>query len=261
MKFSANLGFLWADLDLPVAIRAAGEAGFDAVECHAPYAFGADEISAALKDTGLSMLSLNTKFGGHGEAGVAALPGRESTARQCIDQAIEYAAAIDCPKVHVLAGRSDRGQEAEHVYRENLSYATGRASFYGLTVLIEPLNTNDMADYHLVSADRAAETIEAVGADNLKLMIDCFHTSVMHGAVEPVLERVMPHIGHIQFASIPDRGEPDRGELDYQTLLPWLVELGYDGLFGAEYHPTESVESGLGWLHRWHEHRTGGVKP
>ena len=32
MKFSANLGFLWTDRSLPDAIRAAKEAGFDAVE-------------------------------------------------------------------------------------------------------------------------------------------------------------------------------------------------------------------------------------
>ena len=37
MKYSANLGFLWTELSLPDAIRAAKAAGFDAVECHWPY--------------------------------------------------------------------------------------------------------------------------------------------------------------------------------------------------------------------------------
>ena len=37
MRFSANLGFLWANRPLPDAIRAAQAAGFDAVECHWPY--------------------------------------------------------------------------------------------------------------------------------------------------------------------------------------------------------------------------------
>ncbi|MEL7087640.1 MAG: isomerase, partial [Planctomycetota bacterium] len=31
MRFSANLGFLWTELSLPDAIRAAKRAGFDAV--------------------------------------------------------------------------------------------------------------------------------------------------------------------------------------------------------------------------------------
>jgi len=60
VTFSANLGFLWADLPLPAAIRAAKAAGFDAVECHWPYATPPAEITAALKDTGLEMLGLNT---------------------------------------------------------------------------------------------------------------------------------------------------------------------------------------------------------
>lgn len=35
-KFSASLAFLWADRPLPDAIRAAGAAGFDAVESTGP---------------------------------------------------------------------------------------------------------------------------------------------------------------------------------------------------------------------------------
>lgn len=60
MKFSANLGFLWNDLLLPDAIRAAAAAGFDAVECHWPYDISAAEVKAALDETGLPMLGLNT---------------------------------------------------------------------------------------------------------------------------------------------------------------------------------------------------------
>jgi hydroxypyruvate isomerase len=63
MKFSANLGFLWADRSLPEAIRAAKAAGFDAVECHWPYAVPAADVKAALDETGLTMIGLNTSRG------------------------------------------------------------------------------------------------------------------------------------------------------------------------------------------------------
>ena len=79
-RLSANLGFLWADLALPDAIRAAAQAGFDAVECHWPYAFDAGDVGAALTETGLSMLGLNTVRGMPGESGLAALPGHEAEA-------------------------------------------------------------------------------------------------------------------------------------------------------------------------------------
>ena len=63
VKFSANLGFLWTDKTLPEAIKAAGEAGFDAVECHWPYEYDASQIADILAETGLPMLGLNTRKG------------------------------------------------------------------------------------------------------------------------------------------------------------------------------------------------------
>ncbi|MYF90367.1 MAG: isomerase, partial [Boseongicola sp. SB0676_bin_33] len=91
MKFSANLGLLWADRPLPAAIRAAKAAGFDAVECHWPYDARAADVRTALEETGLSMLGLNTMRGNPGESGLAALPGRKDEARAAINQAISYA--------------------------------------------------------------------------------------------------------------------------------------------------------------------------
>jgi hydroxypyruvate isomerase len=249
---SANLGFLWTDLDLPDAIRAAGAAGFDAVECHMPYAFPTAEVRAALDETGLEMVSLNTRIGEEdGDLGMAAMPGREDLARSYIDQAIDYAAAIGCPNVSVVAGRTGRTDKAQLTYVENLTYAAKQAATHGITVLIEPLNTDVAADYHLVNIDKGLETIDAVGASNLKLMIDCFHTHKMDGDLMPVFERAMPHVGHVQFSSYPDRAEPDHGSIDYSVLIPWLVETGYAGPFGAEYTPAGDIEAGLSWLAAW----------
>ncbi len=249
---SANLGFLWTELPLPQAIAAAGRAGFDAVECHMPYEHDAADIRSALEATGLEMVSLNTRIGDRpDDLGVAAVPGRETVARRYIDEAVDYAAAIRCGKVSVVAGITGRTPEAEATYRENLAYAARRAAAHDITVLIEPLNTDVSADYHLVSADRGVETITAVAEPNLKLMIDCFHTFKMDGDLHPVFERVMPHVGHVQFSSYPDRAEPDHGEIDYGSLLPWLVAAGFEGPFGAEYAPAGTVEDGLSWMNRW----------
>ena len=108
MKFSANLGFLWADRPLPDAIRAAKAAGFDAVECHWPYDAMPGDVEAALAETGLPMLGLNTRRGnvGIGENGLAALPGRETDAQAAIVEALAYAKAIGTSAVHVMAGNS-----------------------------------------------------------------------------------------------------------------------------------------------------------
>ena len=78
MQFSANLGFLWTELALPDAIRAAKAAGFDAVECHWPYDADSAQVKAALVETEMTMIGLNTARGdvSAGDNGLSALPDR-----------------------------------------------------------------------------------------------------------------------------------------------------------------------------------------
>ncbi|MEM6713030.1 MAG: TIM barrel protein [Pseudomonadota bacterium] len=244
LTFSANLGFLWSELSLPAAIRAAKKAGFDAVECHWPYETPVDDVKAALAETNLPMLGLNTARGKPGENGLAALPGREADARAVIDQAIDYADAIDAGSIHVMAGFAS-GAEAKAVYLENLRYACGST---GRTVLIEPLNRHDAPNYFLTTTDQAAEIIEEVAAPNLKLMFDCYHVGRSEGDVLTRLAALLPIVGHIQVASVPDRGSPDHGELHYPTLFDGIAALGWDKPLGAEYKPQGDTDATLDWL-------------
>lgn len=249
MKFSANLGFLWADRPLPDAIRAASAAGFDAVECHWPYDCPAAQIRAALDETGLAMLGLNTRRGhvAAGENGLAALPGREADARAGIDEAIAYAAATGTRAVHVMAGFSG-GPRAHAAFCVNLSYACARAAPHGITILIEPLNHYDAPGYFLTASGQAAAIIHELGHANLRLMFDCYHLQIMEGDVTRRLARLMPVIGHVQIASVPDRGPPDHGELDYGFVFAELDRLGWDNPVGAEYKPALPTDRTLDWL-------------
>ena len=249
MKFSANLGFLWTEHSLPDAIRAAKKAGFHAVECHWPYEVATSEVNAALAETGLTMLGLNTVRGNleAGENGLSALAGRESEARLAIDQAIAYASAINTPNIHVMAGFAS-GEAAHKTFIENLQYATDQAAEHGITILIEPLNHHDAPGYFLQTSAQAKAIIEEVGADNLRLMFDCYHLQIMEGDISRGLASMMPIIGHIQIASVPDRAEPDSGELDYGHVFGVLEELGYEAPIGAEYKPRDGTDNGLGWI-------------
>lgn len=250
IKFSANLGFLWQELSLPDAIRAAKRAGFAAVECHWPYDVDPAAVRSALEQTGLPMLGLNTLRGDAalGENGVAAVPGREALARQYIDQACAYALAINCKHVHVMAGKSDGGDEAERVFRENLQYASAVAQRNKQVILIEPLNTRDAPAYHLSTVEAAIATVEATGCGNIKVMFDCYHLQIMQGDITRRLQDSLPYIGHVQIASVPDRAEPDTGELFYPAVLRALADTGYAGYVGAEYKPRASTDAGLCWM-------------
>lgn len=249
MKFSANLGFLWADLPLPDAIRAAHAAGFDAVECHWPYEYHAADVALALRETGLQMLGLNTLRGKAGENGLAALPGRQVEARAAIDQSIAYARAISTPNIHVMAGFA-QGQEAARTFAENLHYACTEAAPFGITILIEPLNRYDAPGYFLTTTDQAQEIIAASGQPNLKLMFDCYHVQLMQGDLTHRLTALLPIIGHIQFASVPDRAAPDAGEVNYAHIFQHIHALGYSAPLGAEYKPGPDTDAGLGWMKR-----------
>lgn len=249
IKLSANLGFLWKELSLPDGIRAAKKAGFDAVECHWPYDTPVQDTLAALNETGLKMLGLNTVRGNveKGENGLCALVGREDEARAAIDQAIEYAVAIGTPNIHVMAGFA-QGQAAHEAFVENLKYACECASNLSITILIEPLNKYDAPNYFLQTSSQAKKIIEDVGADNIKLMFDCYHLQIMEGNISRRLVELKPIIGHIQIASVPLRQEPNNGELDYKHIFKVLTENGFDQPIGAEYKPATTTDAGLGWI-------------
>ena len=249
-RLSANLGFLWQEMNLPQAIHAAADAGFGAVECHWPYETPVDELKQALADTGLPMLGLNTFRGDveGGDNGICAIPGRESEARKYIDEAVVYAAKIDCKNVHVMAGRTDKGQLAQKCFHENLRYACESAQPHGITILIEPLNHYDAPGYHLSTLDEASNTLNELSLDNLKIMFDCYHMQIMHGDLCRRLSAHLNQIGHIQIAAVPDRSEPDNGELHYPNLLKHIDSLGWTGYIGAEYKPRTTTDAGLDWL-------------
>lgn len=257
--FSANLGFLFTDRPMAARIRAAAKAGFDAVECHFPYDTPAAEVKAALQETGLKMLGLNTVPGDvqAGDFGLAALPGREDEARAAIDQAVSYGAEIGAANVHVMAGKTDGGAAAEAAYRANLAHACDAAAARGMNVLIEPINHRDVPGYHLSLVEKGADLIEALARDNLKLMFDCYHTQIMQGDLTERLRRHLPLVGHIQIAAVPDRGEPDGGEVHFPNLIASIRDMGFTGPIGAEYKPRgASTEDGLGWMNAYNEKKT-----
>lgn len=255
-RFAANLTMMYREHAFLDRFGAAAADGFRAVEYLFPYEYAADELSARLREHGLTQALFNAPPGdwSAGERGLASLPGREDEFRRSVDTALRYARVLGNRTLHVMAGllgaEENRAQHRD-VYLRNLAYAAEQAAGAGLTVVIEPINTRDMPGYFLNRQDDAREICREVGAANLKVQFDAYHCQIVEGDLAVKLRRLIADIGHIQIAGVPDRHEPDEGEVNYPYLLKLIDELGYQGWIGCEYIPKGATSAGLGWLKAW----------
>ena len=187
---------------------------------------------------------------------MACLPGREDEFRESVGTALKYAHALGAPLLHAMAGvgpppgRADRAAY-EQTYIANLRYAAEEVGRAGLTLVIEPINTRDMPGYFLNTQSQAADICEKVGLPNLKLQMDCYHMQVAEGDLSTNLRTHAARCAHVQIASVPDRREPDHGEINYSHIFTLLDEIGYPGWVGCEYRPAGATEAGLGWMKSW----------
>ncbi len=255
-RFAANLSMLYPQYEFLDRFAAAAADGFAAVEYLFPYDFSAQEIQQRLSDNGLVQALFNAPPGdwAAGERGIASLPGREEEFRSGIARALEYAAVLGNDRIHVMAGLlpSEDLRERHHaVYVQNLAYAAEQAAKAGITILIEPINTRDMPGFFLNRQDQAQAICKEVGAANLKVQFDFYHCQIVEGDVISKLRRDFAGVGHIQIAGVPDRHEPNLGELNYAWLFDEIDRLGYTGWIGCEYRPKGDTSEGLQWLRDW----------
>ena len=78
-----------------------------------------------------------------------------------------------------------------------------------------------------------------MGADNLFLQCDLYHTVMMGDDPAAILRQCAPWIRHIQFADAPGRGEPGTGRIDFAPLFAQIDGMGYEGWISAEYRPSK----------------------
>lgn len=255
-RFAANLSMLYPEHAFLDRFAAAAHDGFAGVECLFPYAHAPAELAARLQAHGLQQVLFNAPPGDfeRGERGQACLPGREDVFRRGIDQALTYAEALECPRIHVMAGLVADGASRDMLhdtYLANLSWAAAQAVSAGRDLLIEPINTRDIPGYFLNTQAQAHAVVQAVGASNIKVQMDLYHCQIVEGDLASRIRQYLPGVGHMQIAGVPHRHEPDLGEVNYPFLFSMLDELGYEGWIGCEYRPRGPTSAGLGWLAPW----------
>jgi hydroxypyruvate isomerase len=252
-RFAANLSMMFNEVPFLDRFALAAKAGFKGVEFLFPYEHPAAEIAARLKDNGLQQVLFNAPAGdfAKGERGMAAIPGKQAAFRDSIKIALEYAATLACPRLHIMAGLKPEGVAHDTltaVYGANLAYAAEECAKLGVKPIIEPINHRDIPGFFLNTTDQAAAIIAAIGPEKLGMQFDLYHCQITEGDVVKRVEKHLPLIAHMQVADTPGRHEPGTGEVNWPFVFKTIDALGFRGWIGCEYRPAGETLAGLSWF-------------
>ncbi|EDP66664.1 Hydroxypyruvate isomerase [alpha proteobacterium BAL199] len=252
-KFAANLSMMFNEVDFLDRFDAAAMAGFKGVEFLFPYEWDAVELRAKLEAAGLTQALFNLPPGdfSKGDRGFGAMPGREADFDAALELALTYTEVLNCDLLHVMSGIvpvSVSKDACTETLIANLKRAAPIAAAKGKTLIIEPINTRDIPGYFLNTQAQARAILEAVACDNVGLQFDFYHVQIVEGDLAKTFEAQFDLIRHVQIAGVPERHEPNVGEINYPYLYDLMDRLGYDGWVGCEYRPKAGTVEGLSWM-------------
>ncbi|CAH0731877.1 unnamed protein product, partial [Brenthis ino] len=253
MKFCANLSFMFTEssniLERYILAR---DAGFKAVETGFPFGSTLEQVKKAKESSGVEQILINLKTGDvtKGELGVTAVPGKENEFKDNLKTTIDYAKALGARKIHIMAGKlEDVSSKNWETYENNLKYAANILKDENILGVIEPINQHSVPKYFLNDFGKAVEIIKRIDSAHLKLQLDIFHLQHICGDLSHNIKNLMPYVGHIQIAQVPNRNEPDTfGEINYKYILQHIENNGYTDWIGLEYKPAGNSKDGLKWI-------------
>jgi hydroxypyruvate isomerase len=253
MRFCPNVHMLFTEAPFLERFALAVDSGFSAIEFWWPRGEDLDALVAAIRETQVEVALFTFDPGDQdaGDRGLAGDPERETEFRDNVPMALELANRLRCPKLTAGIGLHRDGMDPDDQLDfavENVRRVADEAHTLGIEVLIEAVNTLENGPYLLPRTRDAMSFIKRVDRPNVKLQHDIYHMQRMEGNLADTLSRCIGCIAHIQIADSPSRQEPGTGEINYEFLLRKLMELGYEGFIGLEYHPSKSSQSSLEWL-------------
>jgi len=112
-----------------------------------------------------------------------------------------------------------------------LGYCADHAEQHGLTIVIEPLNTNEcnILNTYTESVEMARE----VNRPSIKVLADTWHFAVDEEPLDDILQ-APEWLAHVHLADSPGRGHPGTGAYPFDRLFGILREIGYAGRVSIE---------------------------
>ena len=256
VRLAANLTLMFNEVDFLDRFGAAAAAGFKGVEYLFPYDYPAESIAEQLDKHGLEQVLFDFPAGDWdgGDRGLGCIHDRVGEFQDSVGLALDYAKVLGCTRLTCLAGIAPDSADpaaVEQTMVDNLKFAANAADGTGVTVLVEPLNTRDVAGTYVYTSNHGRSLVEAADSPIVKLQYDIYHMQIMEGDLAPTIDANMDVIHHFQLADNPGRNEPGTGEINYDYILPHIDGLGYEGWVGCEYKPAGRTEDGLGWASKY----------
>jgi len=164
----------------------------------------------------------------------------EERTRSVIDLAAYLGAMVNIGRLRgqlrLLGNVADPYGIAVERLRRVALYAAER----GVKITLEPLNRYE-SDF-IPNAFEGRRFIEAMGCDNVGLMLDLFHMNIEDASIEEGLRQAGELLWHLHIADT-NRRYPGSGHMDYDSIFATLREMGYEGYVSAEMLPLPDPDT------------------
>jgi protein FrlC len=229
---------------LEETIERIARVGYDGIEIGAasPHAYPdyvdarrRQQIRSCLEANGIKLASmLPAPGGGPGFNTASPLPEERANAVDQYRKVIDLCADLGGDTVLYVAGWQVFGTTRAQAWewsREALRELARHAATRGVRVVIEPTS----ADSNLVdSCDDAIRMMEEVGADNVKLMFDTYHTIYRNEVATDYVARMGANLAHVHLADAGRAAPSDAGKADYRGLVAALARQNFNGYLTME---------------------------
>lgn len=242
MRYCVALPCFFGNTDLADSIRKIAAFGYDAAEIYHWKAMDFNQIKCALEESGVELLSMcTTEFN-------LTNPDMRQTWLDGLKESCIAAKKLGAKHLITQVG-NDTGAGADVQHESivlGLRAAKPIVEEYGVTVMIEPLNTLvDHPGYYLTSSREAFDIVRAVDCQFVKVVYDIYHQQITEGNIICNVTENLDCIAHLHGAGHPGRHEFQYGEIDYKVVIDAIDKAGYTGALGLEYTPLMDAEESL----------------
>ncbi len=240
MRLCVAIPCFFNNMDFCDAIEKVASLGYDAAETYRWQNLDLERVKETLQKTGVELLSMcTTEFRLND-------PDYRNAWVEGVHQSCIAAQKLGVKRLITQVG-NDTGKDDQHQsIVDGLKAGAPILQRYGVTVMIEPLNTYvNHPGYYLWSSKEAFDIINEVNEPSVKVIYDIYHQQVMEGNIIPSVVNNLDKIAHLHGAGHPGRHEMQNGENNYRYIIDEIDKAGYKGALGLEYSPLLGAEESL----------------